>query len=113
MQITLPWPGRELSPNSRVHWAAKAKVAKSYRKTAWALSRHARRHLADGLPVKVSIEFCPPDKRGRDLDNCLASLKSGLDGVADALQVNDRDFWLALRWGAPVKGGLVRIELSQ
>lgn len=113
MKINLPWPGRELSPNWRGHWALKARIAKSYRKWAWACSMPHCGQLTGDLPVKVSIEFCPPDKRGRDLDNCLASLKSGLDGLADALQVNDKDFCLSLRWGEPVRDGLVRLELSQ
>jgi crossover junction endodeoxyribonuclease RusA len=33
-----------------------------------------------------------PDKRHRDADNCLAAAKAGLDGMADALGVNDRHF---------------------
>jgi hypothetical protein len=33
-----------------------------------------------------------PDKRMRDADNCLAAAKAALDGLADALQVNDRNF---------------------
>jgi hypothetical protein len=33
-----------------------------------------------------------PDKRWRDADNCLAAAKSALDGLADALMVNDRMF---------------------
>jgi crossover junction endodeoxyribonuclease RusA len=32
------------------------------------------------------------DKRHRDADNCLAAAKAGLDGMADALGVNDRHF---------------------
>lgn len=35
--VTLPWPPKELSPNARVHHKAKARVAKAYRETAWAL----------------------------------------------------------------------------
>jgi crossover junction endodeoxyribonuclease RusA len=33
-----------------------------------------------------------PDKRHRDADNCLAASKAGLDGVADALIVDDKRF---------------------
>ena len=31
MRITLPWPDRALHPNSRVHWAQKAKATKAGR----------------------------------------------------------------------------------
>lgn len=44
----------------------------------------------DSIPV--SLIFVMPDKRHRDLDNCHAALKSALDGMADALGVNDRQF---------------------
>ena len=37
----------------------------------------------------VHVAFFPPRKGRRDLDNCLASIKSGLDGVADVLCVDD------------------------
>jgi Holliday junction resolvase RusA-like endonuclease len=33
-----------------------------------------------------------PDKRKRDADNCLAAAKGALDGLADALMVNDQLF---------------------
>jgi len=33
-----------------------------------------------------------PDKRKRDADNCLAAAKGALDGLADALFVNDQLF---------------------
>jgi len=29
--ITLPWPPKQLNPNSRTHWAAKAKFTKACR----------------------------------------------------------------------------------
>jgi Holliday junction resolvase RusA-like endonuclease len=33
-----------------------------------------------------------PDKRKRDADNCLAAAKGALDGLADAMMVNDQLF---------------------
>ena len=32
--ITLPWPHKGLSPNARLHWAAKAKLVKAAREQA-------------------------------------------------------------------------------
>lgn len=45
-----------------------------------------------GNTIPVSIVFVAPDRRHRDLDNCLAAAKSQLDGIADALGVNDKRF---------------------
>jgi len=88
--LFLPWPPRELSPNARVHRLAKAKIAKRYRAECYLLAK------ATGIKLSqkshITVIFFPPDLRRRDLDNCLASIKSGLDGVADAWGINDRDF---------------------
>jgi crossover junction endodeoxyribonuclease RusA len=42
--------------------------------------------------LHLTLTFLMPDKRHRDADNCLAAAKAGLDGMADALGVNDRHF---------------------
>jgi crossover junction endodeoxyribonuclease RusA len=57
----------------------------------------------------LNIIFHPPDRRHRDLDNMLASIKSGLDGVADAWGVNDREFKISLSVGNVIKLGVVKI----
>jgi crossover junction endodeoxyribonuclease RusA len=64
-------------------------------------------------PLLVKITFRPPDKRRRDLDNALSSIKAGLDGVADAIGVDDRHWALMLQWGEPVKGGAVELEIEE
>lgn len=91
MIITLPWPDRKLSPNERSHWAKKAPVKAAYREKAyWQAQKHgvilpAERH-------HIAITFYPPSNRPMDIDNCLASIKSGLDGIADGLGINDKYF---------------------
>jgi len=42
--------------------------------------------------IHLFIDMYPPDRRRRDWDNCVSSLKAAMDGVADALGVNDRRF---------------------
>ena len=55
--------------------------------------------------------FYPPCRRTRDKDNLLASMKSGLDGLADALAVNDSRF--KVEWTIEEKlGGMVRVRIS-
>jgi crossover junction endodeoxyribonuclease RusA len=53
----------------------------------------------------------PPDRRARDLDNMLASIKSGLDGLADALEANDRRFRYGLIDVADDVRGMVKVKI--
>lgn len=116
VEVTLPWPPRVLSPNSRAHWRKLASVKALYRRACWALTREAAGldfpRPMSGM-VDVSLEFVPPDRRPRDLDNCIASMKAGLDGLADALQVDDRRFRLLAQMAAPgTVGGMVRVNIE-
>jgi crossover junction endodeoxyribonuclease RusA len=106
--VILPWPPKELSPNARVHFRKKAEAAKKYRNLAqWSAWEAAR---VDGY--SVSITFNPPDNRRRDLDNMLASIKSGLDGISSAIGIDDSKWSMTIRKGEPVKGGRVVIEVT-
>ncbi|RPF70460.1 RusA family crossover junction endodeoxyribonuclease [Aurantiacibacter spongiae] len=117
MRIDLPWPDRRLNPNARAHYMQLASVKKKAREDA-ALQTianvpvDARRSLAqrEGA-IPVTITFCPPDNRRRDIDNMFASLKAALDGIADGLRVDDTRFEPTLRRGEPVKPGRVEVVL--
>jgi len=93
--IILPLPDPVLSPNARVHWAKKAKAAKSYREVAqWAAFKKMHPAPAKWEKSSYKARFYFPTARRRDADNAIASLKSALDGVADAgLVVNDSGLW--------------------
>lgn len=112
MQLTMPWPVmRELSPNWRGHWSCKARAKKVLRE-AWyyeALAQGARKIDADRLNLR--IEFVQPNKRARDLDNLLASIKAGLDGLADVLGVDDSKWSLQISKAEHI-GGFVRISIE-
>lgn len=97
MIIELPWPSATLSPNSRTHWRTKAGATKSAKNTAWVLAKEAmfRAGIKPGAmsgPIVVSMMFHPAQNRQRDLDNCQAMMKAALDGIAEALGVNDSIF---------------------
>lgn len=96
-ELDLPWPDRRLSPNARGHWAVTAKVKSAYRArcAAVALKAGARALVAGKEALAVHLVFLPPDRRARDWDNLLASMKSGLDGLADAMGVDDRHWRLS------------------
>lgn len=90
MKIILPLPPRVLSPNSRGHWAPKAKAVKEYRFRAWAEGLAATNGYRPGwASAEVRAVFCVPDKGRRDPDNLMASLKAAWDGFVDARILTD------------------------
>lgn len=110
--VFLPWPPKELSPNAALHWAKKSKKKKEYRTTCWALTLEAGLKVPEGDgKIEMEITFYPPDKHHRDADNMVAAIKSGLDGVADALKVNDRRFLPSFIFSEEVKG-MVKLEIK-
>ena len=113
--IELPWPPSVLLPNSRSHWSKRAHAAKQCRLTAFAQTKLAGVRKGDfDLPasLKVTCVFAPPDHRRRDADGMLSSAKHFLDGISDAIGVDDSKFEIAIRREPPVKCGAVRIELE-
>lgn len=111
--IVLPWPDKRLSPNARVHRMQVAPIRKKARNDAMWACKAAKMyfpHLRD-VGLHLRITFHPPDKRRRDLDNMLASIKSQLDGIADVIGVDDSMWGLTLVRGCVVKGGSVNIEV--
>ena len=57
----------------------------------------------------MTITFHPPCKRKRDRDNMIAAFKSGQDGIAECMGVDDHRFVPTYRVGAPVKRGCVLV----
>jgi crossover junction endodeoxyribonuclease RusA len=115
LMIELPWPSRALSPNTRQHWSALSKAKKAYRTRCKQLAEAKGAAPAENASaaVLVDLTFFPPDRRARDLDNLLASMKSGLDGLADAIGVDDSKWSLKISKSQEVvKGGVVLVNLE-
>lgn len=110
--IPLPWPPRILSPNSRAHWAAQVTPRKAYRRDANVLTRSLLGRRWPQATPEIRVTFCPPDNRGRDLDNCVASFKAAQDGIADALKINDATFRPTYGFGPVERGGRVIVTLT-
>lgn len=111
--LTLPWPVmRALSPNFRGHWTQKYRAKAQLRESwAWEAKRQgAKRIDAEGL--RLHITFVPPDKRHRDLDNLLASIKAGLDGLADVWKVDDSKWQLQISKASTI-GGWVEVQVHE
>lgn len=91
--ITLPYPHKILWPNgARRNRYAIAREVKKHRHWAATATRAAKWIAPEGTP-QVTITVHPkPTGPHPDKDNVSSSAKSYLDGIADALGVNDRTF---------------------
>jgi crossover junction endodeoxyribonuclease RusA len=109
--ITLPWPVPALRSNGRAHWRAKAAATKSARFAAKALAIKAG--LTPMPSARIFIEYYPKSYRG-DVHNVPSSLKAYIDGIADAMGCDDRQFQVdfpALWAGKSPQGEVVfRVE---
>ena len=117
LSLTLPWPDKGLSPNARVNYYIRARLAKQARTVAYLLTK--AQAPAPPWPkapkeLRARAIFHAPDKRARDLfDNLPASIKPMMDGIFDALGLDD---WIisevVLERGSIVKGGEVQVILE-
>jgi crossover junction endodeoxyribonuclease RusA len=118
LDLVLPWPPSVLHPNNAPRNLATAWGAKKrYRARCRADADYQRRRAAVGaVPpglVRCVVEFQPPDRAHRDVLNLGMAIKHAVDGVADALGVNDRRFrpWV-LDFGEVAPGGRVALRLE-
>jgi len=115
MMIELPWPDRLLHPNSRPHWAQLAKAKKAAREQAfWLVKQTGLVHEFPDGTLHLWIEFYPPDRRKRDDDGLLSSMKAARDGIADALGIDDSRFVShpRIHHDCVRKGGVVRMRIT-
>ena len=121
-KVTLPWPSGALSPNARGHWSAKSKAAKAYRADCFNLTKQALHatmvtdaatvHMLSGIAtLHLWLDFYPPDRRHRDDDNMIAAFKSGRDGLAEALGINDKRFVTHPKVMGEI-GGMVKVRIT-
>ena len=107
--LTTPWPDAKLSPNSRGHWTKKARANKT-----------AFLEIRSILPKNTSIpngnlgidcSFFQPDKRRRDLDNLLCSMKPYLDAIFILGKANDTQVQ-SITCRKVLPDGRARVELK-
>lgn len=109
--IILSWPPRDLSSNARVHWAKKARATRKYRDDARLCTLAAKPTVPAEGCVALNIVFVPPHNRG-DAANYPASIKAGIDGISDALGINDRRFVPNYAYAPAEKPGRVEITVE-
>ncbi len=118
MRIELPWPDSSLAPNRKNgrHWGAVHSAKVKRLADARYLTLYAMRSTGYAPPagaLALSLTFCPPDRRRRDLDNLLSALKADFDGVAQALGVDDQMFEpITLKRGPTGRPGKVVLEIG-
>lgn len=90
--IELPFPDGALWPNGRAHWAVKAREVKKHRRWAALATKAAHIRIGDS-PIPVHV-VCHPKSRGPapDRDAVVSACKAYIDGISDALGINDRHF---------------------
>ena len=92
MQITLSWPSPALWDNRRVHWARKAKAKAAARREAFYQVKAAGGRAVSFKRPRLTFEFHPPPRSRPDCQNLPATQKAAIDGIADALGMDDRTF---------------------
>ena len=120
--IILPYPPSELSPNKKMHWAAKAPITANYRHACSYFTKQSispeyihtlKEAVKSGRKIALFANFNKPDRRHRDEDNIMASFKAGIDGIASAIGIDDKHFkYMPFVCDEIIKGGQVSIKLT-
>ena len=114
MIIVLPFPPSALAGHNNGTWRKRDKVVATYRAEAFHLTRDALRKQGftktDG-DIAISIRFIPTNERG-DRVNYPIRIKCQLDGIAEALGVNDKQFLPSYIFEPACKPGRVEVILS-
>lgn len=92
--VRLPFPAAELFPNRAKgrHWGGLSAVRAKQKSDAFYATKAAGVFEDKGGNIPLSLLYMTPDKRKRDLDGLLAASKNLLDGMAQALGVDDSRF---------------------
>lgn len=81
---------RPLTLNARgSHWATGHKAKKQITNDTIVLAR--ARKVPQLQRARVELRYCPPDRRRRDVDNLVATLKPAVDGLRAAGVLVDDD----------------------
>lgn len=110
--IQLPFPPASLSGHNTGHWRTKSALVKKHREWAKYAALEAAIPVPDEGDIPIRITFVPPNRRG-DRTNYPNRVKPFLDGIADALQVNDRRFLPSYHFAEPKMPGMVIVEVGR
>lgn len=115
MTFDLPFPPSSLSGHNNGAWYNRDKIVATYRAEAFHLTRNAKAKQGFTVPptgdIAISFLFCPPDNRS-DRTNFAGRMKAQIDGIAEALGVNDKRFLPSYQFADPCKPGRVVVTLG-
>lgn len=114
--VGLPWPSYSLWPNAHKGWRSRYRSMKAARELAKFITLQTlagQEFAPDAFAVPVTLTFTPPTRRSYDEDNAQAACKAYLDGLADALKVNDNRFRLTAHHAGFQSGGGVTFEIGE
>ena len=109
--ISLPFPPASLSGHAKGHWRAKSAETAKYRGWARLATLAAKPAVPETGDIIVKVRFIPPNLRG-DRTNFPNRMKAYLDGIADALGVNDARFLPQFEFYPPQKPGRVEVVVA-
>jgi crossover junction endodeoxyribonuclease RusA len=98
LNIVLPWPVAQLSPNGRWHYMQRYRAAQVAKKKAYYATLEAAGEWrpVPGMVLRMTLTAVPgKGTRVWDDDNFIAAHKAACDGIAEALGIDDRHFRLA------------------
>lgn len=109
--IELPFPSAKLAGHNSGHWRAISGLVRKHREWAKYAALEAAIPVPDKGDILLAITFVPPNRRG-DRVNYPNRMKAYIDGIADALGVNDSRFLPAYRYAEPEMPGKVIVEIG-
>lgn len=109
--IVLPFPPASLSGHAKGNWWGKSGPTAQCREDALKATLAAKLTVPAKGDIRLHLHFVPPDRRG-DRVNFWNRAKSQIDGIAQALKVNDARFLPSMSFGEPEKPGRVEVEIG-
>lgn len=111
--MIFPWPDSRLSPNKRLDRRGLIHVKQEAKTEAFLITRESKVAVIN-TALQLTLTFCPPDNRKRDLDNLYATFKPYQDGMFGALGVDDCMIErVILQRGAVVLHGQVIVDIRE
>lgn len=114
IKFTTGWPNEHLWSNARSYWGAKAKATKDARREAWAACLNAKPNDWE-TPEKLMViaKFTPPMRPGKvaDKHNMQGSIKAHLDGIQDAMNLDDKHFEVGYEYAGRQGSGKIEWTL--